>query len=231
MNRGCVIAAALVVSGCASDPQLINREPEMTEVGSGLKPFEVPVPLNVFPASTPSEPGSLWSASNRSLYSDTRARRVGDVLTVRISMDERARLDNRSDRSRESDIGLDVGFGVDGLFELPAVGGAAGSGSSSAGRGSIARSESLELSIAAVVTSVLPNGNMLIHGTQEVRVNNEMRVLSIAGIVRPSDVSKDNTVAYDKIAEARLAYGGRGRVTEVQQPPYGQQLYDLVTPF
>lgn len=231
MIRIHLIAAALVLGGCASDLQEINREPAMTQVGSGLQEVALPVPLTVFPAAAPTRPDSLWSPSAPSLYSDSRARNVGDVLTVKISMNDRAKLDNRSDRSRESNIGLDLKVGVDAIGVAVGADGTADSQSASAGRGSIARSESLDLSVAAVVTSVLPNGNMLISGTQEVRVNHEMRVLSIAGIVRPSDIAKNNTISYDKIAEARLAYGGRGRLTEVQQPPYGQQIYDNATPF
>jgi len=85
--------------------------------------------------------------------------------------------------------------------------------------------------VAAIVNEVLPNGNVVISGSQEVRVNFEVRVLNIAGIVRPRDISPKNTISYDKIAEARVSYGGRGRLMEVQQPAYGQQLYDIVTPF
>ena len=86
------------------------------------------------------------------------------------------------------------------------------------------------MSVAAVVTDVLPNGNLIVSGSQEVRVNYELRVLNIAGIVRPRDISKDNTIAYNKIAEARISYGGRGRIMEVQQPAWGQQLFDRFKP-
>ncbi len=148
-----------------------------------------------------------------------------------IELDDSAKLDNRSNRMRNSSIGLDAGIAVPSTGFSWDLGASLGSDSGSVGRGAIERSEALELTIAAVVTGVLPNGNLVISGSQEVRVNFEMRVLSIAGIVRPFDISKNNTIEYEKIAEARLAYGGRGRLTEVQQPAYGQQLYDLIVPF
>ena len=103
--------------------------------------------------------------------------------------------------------------------------------STSQGQGTIDRSEKIQLAIAAVVSDVLPNGNMVVSGSQEVRVNYELRLLNIAGIVRPRDISKDNTISYDKIAEARISYGGRGRISEVQQPSWGQQIYDAIKPF
>jgi flagellar L-ring protein precursor FlgH len=231
MKKICSIAVALAVSACAADPRQINREPPLTAVGTGLAAQDVPSPLTAFPASAPRHPDSLWSPTTRSLYGDPRALHVGDTLTVKISLEESAELDNRSDRSRDSNIGLDLGVTVPSIGFETGLGGSVGSNSDSIGRGSIARSEALDLSIAAVVTSVVPNGNLVISGSQEVRVNYEMRVVSIAGIVRPIDISKDNTIEYEKIAEARLAYGGRGRLSEVQQPAYGQQLYDLVVPF
>ncbi len=226
-----LIGIALLLGGCAADPRDINREPPLTAVGSGLNAHDVPSPLAAFPASAPRYPDLLWSTTTRSLYGDPRALHVGDTLTVEISLDDRAKLDNRSDRSRDSSVGLDAGVTVPSVGFSTGVAGNIGSNSDSVGRGSIARSEALDLSIAAVVASVLPNGNLVISGSQEVRVNYEMRVLNIAGIVRPIDISKNNTIAYEKIAEARLAYGGRGRLSEVQQPAYGQQIYDLVVPF
>ena len=232
MTRPFLLAGAMMLAGCAADPRDFNSAPAMTAVGSGLAVHQVPPPLTVQPASAPRDPDSLWSPTTRSLNGDQRALHVGDILTVEISLDDQAEFDNRSDRSRESIIGFELGVDVPAIgFSTGMVGGDVGSTSGSEGRGSTERSEELETSIAAVVTSVLPNGNLVISGSQEVRVNYELRVVSIAGIVRPFDISRNNTIPYEKIAEARMIYGGRGRLSEIQQPPYGQQLYDLITPF
>jgi flagellar L-ring protein precursor FlgH len=231
-------AAGLLCLG-ACTAQDIGRAPTMSLVGSGISPAREPLPIQAFPAPHATGYHSLWNDGRADLFQDPRARNVGDVVTVLIFIDDRASLDNQSDRSRDSSAGLgaSVGYSVDGFGTEESKSGDAGlegsvtSSSSSAGSGSIDRSEEIELSIAAVVTEVLPNGNLLVSGSQEVRVNYELRVLNIAGIVRPRDISTNNTISYDKIAEARISYGGRGRISEVQQPAWGQQIYDRITPF
>jgi flagellar L-ring protein precursor FlgH len=107
----------------------------------------------------------------------------------------------------------------------------ADSTATSDGKGTIQRQESLTTNIAAVVTQILPNGNMVVEGKQEIRVNFEKRQLIVAGIVRPEDIQSDNTIDSSKIAEARIAYGGQGQITNIQQPPYGQQVMDVLLPF
>ena len=233
MSRCAWTIACLVLGGCVSDLNEIGSAPRMAPVGSGLTAYREPMPTAAFPAPLASGHHSLWNDSRSDFYRDPRAMSVGDVVKVDISIDDRASLDNSTGRSRDSntDVGFGLQFSRDPIeYGLSASAGA-NSASSSSGQGSIDRSEKINLSIAAVVTEVLPNGNLLISGSQEVRVNFELRVLNIAGIVRPRDISRENTISYDKIAEARISYGGRGRLTDVQQPGWGQQLYDKVTPY
>jgi len=226
------IGSLCLLAACATRPEEIGREPIMTPVGAGIPVAREPIP-QVFRSTASSAPNSTWSNASADLFTSPRARQVGDVVTVNIQIDDKAEFDNASDRSRSSSVGAGLGYGfnfkgwqADGSADIDLD-----STSSSRGKGTIDRSEKLRLSVAAVVTEVLPNGNVIISGSQEVRVNYELRVLNIAGIVRPRDISPRNTISYDKIAEARVSYGGRGRLMEVQQPAYGQQIYDAVAPF
>lgn len=229
--------AAILVGACSVHPEDIGREPHMTPVGAGLTPNRVPIlsePLT--PASY--RPGnSFWQDSSANLFRDPRATKVGDVVTVKISIRDRASLDNTSNRQRDSNKTLGLGHswsvetGKTSIEGEGAYDASINSQTKSKGVGGISRSESIELLVAAIVSDVLPNGNLVISGSQEVRVNFEVRVLSVAGVVRPRDIATDNSVSYDKIAEARIAYGGRGRITEVQQPGVGQQLLDIIVPF
>jgi flagellar L-ring protein FlgH len=223
-------AAALMLAGCTSSLNEIGVAPYMSPVGTGIEPAVVAA--RAYPAPPPRR-FSLWSDRQSRLFTDPRALSVGDILTVAISIDDKAQFKNQSDRKRDATRSLGLGGSV-------SSGGAGGSldfeggissGTSTTGSGQTVRSESMRLLIAAVVTDVLPNGNLVIAGSQEVRVNAELRILTIAGIVRPSDIGAENTISYDRIAEARISYGGRGRLTEVQQPPYGQQILDTVLPF
>lgn len=232
MKRLCPLLIVAAIAGCSPLPQDFNRAPAMSEVGSGVVRQELPPALAVTPASAVPDAGSLWTPGSRSLFGDQAARQVGDVLTVEIALKDEARFENRSDRSREASVGFGLGFDMPSAgISTGRIGGEIGTDSGSSGRGRTGRSEALKTSVTAVVTEVLPNGNLLISGSQEIVVNYEMRVVSIAGIVRPFDISSDNRVPYERIAEARLVYGGRGRLSEVQQPPWGQQLYDHVAPF
>lgn len=183
---------------------------------------------------------SLWSGERESLLGDRRAMQKGDILTVVIEIDEKAEISNKTSRSRSGSESL----GISHLFGLPQRIGAKlpdgaslanavelNSKSQSAGGGSVRRREKLILRVAATVIDVLPNGVLSISGSQELRVNFEMRELLITGFVRPEDISRKNEITYDKIASARISYGGRGQITDVQQPRYGQQFLDAVLPF
>jgi flagellar L-ring protein precursor FlgH len=236
-----VCAAALLLCGCGTDPRDFAREPHMTPVGSGLNFYDDQLPLGPLRGASLG-PGMRLDENRVNLFKDVKAMSVGDVVTIVISMDDRAILGNATDRFREAKIRSKWSFLVD---LLPAIGGPPGSETKQTGawqndidsktetqgQGTINRSEQIRFTLAAAVTAVLPNGNLVLHGSQEIRVNNELRVLTVAGVARPRDISKDNSISYDKIAEARVSYGGRGRLSEVQEPAWGQQLYDIFVPF
>jgi flagellar L-ring protein precursor FlgH len=226
---------SLSLSACAQLKE-VGRAPEMSPVGSGLVGAKPTINLPVTPVAYHSG-NSTWQDSGADLFRDARAFRVGDVVTVKVQIKDKASLDNSLNRSRDANEGLtssadfDFGFGGTGPAGSGKLNGSLDRTTTTNSAGAIARSESINLLIAAVVSEVLPNGNLVISGTQEVRVNYEIRVLTVAGVIRPRDISTDNTISYDKIAEARVSYGGRGRVMEVQQPPYGQQVLDIISPF
>ena len=233
-----VMLAAAALSGCADKLAEVGREPDLAPIGAGMT---ASVSRVIAPSRPEPQPArySLWPEGKDSMFHDQRARAAGDVITVLIQINDWASLDNFTRRARKSD--LSAGFGAEYGLDDKSSGasekftssakGTAGSDSSFSGKGSIGRAEKIKLAIAAVITRVLPNGNFVISGSQEVRVNSELRVLTVAGIVRPQDVSQDNTVNYDRIAEARISYGGRGRISEVQQPGWGQQIWDIINPF
>ncbi len=183
---------------------------------------------------------SLWTGERKSLFGDRRAGHRGDILTVVIRINDSAQISNSSGRSRNGSEGM----GIPAFFGLPqridkslptgaSLGNAvaANSASNYQGNGTIQRNEKLTLRVAATVVEELPNGILRLAGSQEVRVNNELRELTVTGYVRPEDVTRRNEVSYDKIAGARISYGGRGQITDVQQPRYGQQVADIILPF
>lgn len=239
MIRSTILVALCLVllSGCGSTIHDIGKEPPLTPVGAGLRPNRVAVPNEPTPPPTYARGNSFWQDTSADLFRDPRAMKVGDVVTVKISIKDKATLDNTSERKRDNktSFGLDTSWDT----KLPLLNGKRSgtidskidSKSETKGEGAINRSESIELLVAAVVADVMPNGNLIISGTQEVRVNFEVRVLTVQGIVRPRDISTENMVSYERIAEARISYGGRGRITDVQQPAWGQQLLDKFSPF
>jgi len=229
MRRFLTLSVVALLTGCTSMKE-VGRAPEMSPVDTG---YGYDLKSGHYPQAPTPRRFSLWDDRQSRFFVGARALTIGDIVTIEISINDKARFKNESDRSRNSSRGM----GIAGEFEWEGVGsgGSAnldfGSNTKSAGSGKTERSEDIRLSIAAIVTDVLPNGNLMIAGSQEVRVNAELRVLTIAGIVRPSDIGPANTISYERIAEARISYGGRGRLTEVQQPPWGQQIVDIVSPF
>ena len=225
----------LVFGGCHPSPGDIGKEPHLTPVGSTLqRPMSQ---LQAQPQRQPIFPNSTWSDRSADLFRDARAIRPGDILTVKISINDKASFDSTANRSRDAKLDMQgkVAFDVDAFGAKKTGSGSLApnmsSSSSSDAHGAVTRSETLELLVAATVTEILGNGNLVISGTQEVRVNYEVRVLNIEGIVRARDISTENSVSYEKIAEARVSYGGRGRSMEVLQPAIGHQLIDLLSPF
>lgn len=231
--RFVALAASALLAGCGANLAEIGKPPEMSAVGAGLEPASATAYAYPQTPAPPVKRFSLWDDRQSHMFKDARALSTGDILTVLISINDKAALSNESDRSRTANRSLDL----DGSYDVAGAGSSAsaganiGSTTTHSGTGETVRSEKIQLQIAAVVTDVLPNGNLIIRGSQEVRVNAELRVLTIAGIVRPADIGGQNSIPYERIAEARISYGGRGRLTEVQQPPYGQQFLDQVLPF
>lgn len=228
--------ALVACGGCADTLREVAREPNLTPVGAGLNPRIVPIVSTPPPKVVYRGDKSLWQDASADLFKDRRALNVGDVMTVKISIKDKAELDNETNRSRDGTIDAGIASSyADGVPLKPRTGvdfsAAINNKSETKGKGEINRRETINLLVAAVVTEILPNGNLVISGSQEVRVNYEMRVLQVSGIVRPRDISADSSVSYEKIAEARIAYGGRGRLNEVQQPGWGQQLVDKIYPF
>jgi flagellar L-ring protein precursor FlgH len=237
-------ATTLCLGACGSMDRIskIGEAPELTRIENPVaqadyKPVSFPMPT---PRATIQQPNSLWDGSRQTFFKDQRAAQVGDIITVLIDVKDKAQIDNESKRSRASseNAGVDNLLGLEtGLAQyLPeAIDNTSlaklGSDSNHTGKGSVDREEKITLKMAAVVTQKLPNGNMVLHGRQEIRVNFEKRILGLDGVIRPEDISVDNTISYEKIAEARIAYGGEGQISDFQQPRYGQQLYDIVFPF
>jgi len=226
--------------GCSSIDRLsqIGEQPKLSSIDNpttqpGYKPVQMPMPK---PEAVSYNANSLWRNGSRSFFKDQRAHQIGDLLTVSVNITDQANFANETVRSRTvtEDSGITAFLGSALLGSGSALPGrllTADATSSADGKGTIQRQETLQTNIAAVVTQLLPNGNLVVEGKQEIRVNFEMRELIVAGIVRPEDIQSDNTIDSSKIAQSRIAYGGHGQLTDVQQPRYGQQVMDVLLPF
>jgi len=230
------------VTGCSAIDRLsqIGETPKLNAIENptaqpGYKPVSMPMPK---PETVSYSPNSLWRNGSRSFFKDQRAHQVGDLLTVTVNITDTANFNNETQQNRTNTVDSGVTdfigsktLGAQAQKVLPGRILTADGTSQFDGKGSIQRAETLQTNIAAVVTQVLPNGNLVVEGKQEIRVNYEMRELIVAGIVRPEDIQSDNTIDSSKIAQARISYGGRGQISDIQQPPYGQQVMDILLPF
>jgi len=244
LRLSALVVLAIALSGCNALSRLSNvgAEPPLTKIEnpvqqSNYRPVSMPMPA---PKPIEHNANSLWRTGSRAFFKDQRAGDVGDILTVIVDLEDEATINNATTRARTAteDASLNALLGYETSLNrmLPqAINPGnlldADAQSGSNGTGSIVREEDIKLKVAAVVSQVLPNGNLVIHGRQEFRVNYEARELQIAGIIRPEDISSTNTVVYEKIAEARISYGGRGQISDLQQPRYGQQVLDIIFPF
>ena len=231
----------LLSTGCAGLAK-VGKEPELSPVQdpttrTDYRRVEMPMPT---PERHDRNPNSLWRSGSRAFFKDLRATRIGDIVTVLIDVQDSAELNNQTQRARSSNKETQNGAlsaidsTVQTFFPLaPSLNDLfdGASQSNTQGTGSISRDERITMRVAAVVTQTLPNGNLVVYGRQELRVNFEVRVLHVAGVLRPQDISNANTIAFDKIAEARVAYGGRGLISDLQQPRIGNQIADVLLPF
>ncbi|MEM1383321.1 MAG: flagellar basal body L-ring protein FlgH [Pseudomonadota bacterium] len=245
--RPWLLATVAVTAGCAGQLDSFGRPPPMSPPGADATlQVAPPAPERVALVPPPPPPpdtattASLWQSGPNSLFGDRRARRRGDILTVVVNIDDEAEISNSTDRSRTGtdDVTVSALLGLPSLADnvLPGSGtldpAISTSGSStSRGDGSVSREEEITVRLAATVEQVLPNGHLVIRGSQEVRINFELREIQVGGIVRPEDILRSNEITLEKIADARIVYGGRGQLTDLQQPRIGQQVIDIVSPF
>ena len=235
-----MLAACLLLVACG-DLNRVGRAPEFTPMENS---YEHSAMYSNLPVSSddraPTDHSSLWTSQRSSLLGDHRAQRTGDILTVVVEIDDQAQFSDTTGRSRSGseNMGMPSLFGIPQRLDATMPAGASASSLVSAsssstfnGNGSVSRNESVTLRLAVTIVEELPNGVLRIEGQQEVRVNNELRQLLISGYVRPDDISRQNEITYDKIAQAQISYGGRGLLTDAQQPRYGQQLVDQLVPF
>jgi len=250
----CFLLASLTACGAAGRIGDIGKAPDLTPIKDVKAPvaqrsISLPMPDNrpaIYQAN------SLWRTGARAFFKDQRASKIGDILTVNIAISDSAKIGNSTSRARSTaeDAGLTNFLGFEQKLQSFLHGAAPTDGSTDGrpsvtpgslinadsttsynGTGTVDRSEAINMTVAAIVTDVLPNGNFVIQARQEVRVNFEKREMLLAGIVRPEDISSSNQIAHTQIAEARISYGGKGQITDVQQPRYGTQLYDIIFPF
>jgi flagellar L-ring protein precursor FlgH len=234
------LAIAALLTGCGTLDRLseVGRDPTMTPTADPTKdpkwrPLSMPMPAG---QPAPNEANSLWRSGSRAFFKDQRAAQVGDIVTVLVRMNDAANMKNVTSTARTSSEagGIPNFFGLEAILP-PAINPSKLVSSSSAnnntGTGQIQRTEAVTLRLAGVVTQVLSNGNLVVAASQEFLVNSELRELRVTGVIRPQDIASDNTVLHDRMAEARIAYGGKGQLTDLQRARWGQQMLDILAPF
>jgi flagellar L-ring protein precursor FlgH len=244
VRRHGILLLVLLLPGCGVMTELANtgRAPPLTPItnptdAKNYQPVSMPMPA---PPEAPQSPDSLWQSNARAFFKDQRASRVGDILTVLVSINDDANLKNNTSAARTgtSSFGFANFFGLENV--VPKIFGSSSNSASlvsvngagaSTGTGQIQRNETVTLSLAGEITQILPNGNLVVDARQEMEVNSELRILQVAGIIRPEDITSDNTVASDQLAEARISYGGTGTLSNMQAPRVGQQVVDSIMPY
>lgn len=239
------VAFILSLTGCSTTMdrlKSVGQDPPMEAVQNPMnrpeyRPVSMPMPA---PRAEVQQANSLWMSGRKSFFKDQRASQVGDIMTVLVDIQDNAKLENKTEKTKNASesAGFPNLFGLETQITKVLPEGTTStdlvntdSATSNTGKGKIERTENVTLKVAAVVTQILPNGNMVIHGKQQVRVSNERRDLEVAGIIRPEDITTNNSISYEKIAEARIAYGGQGMVTDANRPRYGNEVLDILLPF
>ncbi|MDA0996589.1 MAG: flagellar basal body L-ring protein FlgH [Proteobacteria bacterium] len=239
---GALLMATLGGCNLTSRVAEIGDGPQLTTIQNPIaqpnyRPVNLPMPS---PRAPEDNPNSLWRAGARAFFKDHRAKEIGDIVTVKLDLSDSAKLLNKTERDRNDSEVTHVTklLGAEAEFAkvLPqAVDPTSlmnfGNKHATSGDGEIDRSEKISVTFAAVVTQILPNGSLVVMGRQEIRVNKELRELLVTGVVRPEDIDSDNSISHTKIAEMRVAYGGRGTLSALQAPRWGTQLWDIIFPF
>jgi len=243
LSRIALLASvAMTLGGCNFLDKLseVGEQPKVSRIqdptqAPGYTPVSMPMPAPMQPQAGKN---SLWRPGARAFFKDQRASEVGDLISVQVNIADSGALSNKTQTSTansEASNANTVLFGLQNSLKKlgadPANLFSFGSTSGINGTGNSARSETVIINMAATVIQKLPNGNLVIAGKQELTVNGDIRILAIEGIIRAEDISTLNTINSSQIAEARITYGGRGTITDIQQARYGQQIFDLISPF
>ena len=220
----------------------VGKEPPLATIDNpykqrGYQPVSMPMPAQEL---NNSQPNSLWEPARQTFFKDQRAHKIGDILTILININDQGNLTNETKTTRTNTEGVGVPnlLGLESKLSAilpkavdPANLATVNSDQEKDGKGTLTRQEQIQLKLAAIVTQVLPNGNFVIKGRQQVRVNYELRDLTLDGVIRPEDILNNNSISYEKIAEARISYGGKGSMSDIQQARWGDQVFDAVFPF